>query len=114
MTTRLTPEQARAEMARHAGQQPETAVRKQIVQYLRTLGWDVTYHMAGPLSRKGFPDLTALRGGHTVYIEVKAGKGKLTDHQRHVQAEIESHGGDYIVAYGIDDVLRLGRTNGTT
>lgn len=111
MKPRMTPEQARVEMARHQGTQPETVVRKQIAQYLRTLGWDVTYHMAGPLSRKGFPDLTALKDGHTVYIEVKAGKGQLTEYQRNVKAEIESHGGEYIVARGIDDVMRLGRKN---
>lgn len=105
MSERLSSTEARALMAKTQAEQPETAIRKQIRDYLVVMGWDVTYHMAGPLSRKGFPDLTALKDGTTLYIEVKTAKGKLSDHQAKVKQAIESHGGTYIVARSVDDVM---------
>lgn len=109
MAERLTPEEARRLLAKSAGEQPETAIRRQVAQYLRTLGWDVTYHMAGPLSRKGYPDLTALRDGRVVFIEVKTAKGRLSGHQQAVREAIEGHGGEYRVVRCLEDVADLGR-----
>ena len=47
--------------------QTETYIRKSIMDALRYSGWDVTYHLQGIGSRKGFPDLTAMKDGRTVY-----------------------------------------------
>ena len=84
--------------------QPETHIRRAIVYILRLDGWDVTYHMQGPLSRKGFPDLTALKNGKTLYIEVKTETGKQSDYQKEFQRVCEAHGGTYILARGVKDV----------
>ena len=84
--------------------QPETYIRKSIVDILKLDGWDVTYHMQGPLCRKGFPDLTALKDGKTIYIEVKTPAGKQSAYQVAFQKVCEAHGGTYILARGVEDV----------
>ena len=84
--------------------QPETLIRRAIVQVLKLDGWDVTYHQQGPLCRKGFPDLTALKDGKTLYIEVKTKTGKQSAYQVDFQKACEAHGGTYILARGVEDV----------
>lgn len=99
---------SRALVAKSRGGQPETAIRRKIRDYLTLTGWFVVYHMQGPLSYRGFPDLTALKDGQTLYIEVKTGKGKLSAYQEQFKADCEAHGGTYIVARGIEDVIERG------
>jgi hypothetical protein len=106
VSDRVTLEEGRRLMAKAQSEQPETVIRRQIRDYLTTLGWLVVYHMQGPLSYKGFPDLTALREGRTVYIEVKTAKGKLSTHQRAFREACEGHGGQYVVARCIEDVAK--------
>ena len=48
--------------------------------------------------------MTAIKGGKTVYIEVKAPKGKLSEWQMDFQADIEARGGLYVVARSVEDV----------
>lgn len=84
--------------------QPETYIRRAITDLLKMDGWDVTYHMQGPLCRKGFPDLTALKDGKTLYIEVKTKTGKQSAYQVAFQKVCEAHGGTYILARGVEDV----------
>lgn len=107
MTERMTAAQARAELAKHDSQQPETAIRKQIVDYLRATGWMVVYHMQGPLSYKGFSDLTALKDGRVYFLEVKTAKGKLSEHQQRFAMDVAEHGGEYRVVRSLEDVVRL-------
>ena len=38
-------------------------------------------------------------------LEVKAPKGKQSDHQKEFQRKLEAAGGWYILAHGLDDVL---------
>ena len=84
--------------------QPETLIRRAIVQLLKLDGWDVTYHQQGPLCRKGFPDLTALKDGRTLYIEVKTKTGKQSAYQVEFQQICEAHGGTYVLARSVDDL----------
>jgi hypothetical protein len=44
--------------------------------------------------------------GQYVGIEVRAPKGKQSDHQKEFQKKLEDAGGKYILAYSLDDVLR--------
>lgn len=90
-------------------EQPETPIRKAITDYLRMNGWMVTRIVQSALSEPGIPDLVAIRGGHHVWIEVKAPKGRLSGHQERWLQDLEDHGGHYIVARGIDDVEHLCR-----
>lgn len=84
--------------------QPETYIRRAIKDILEADGWDVTYHQQGPLCRRGFPDLTALKDGKTLYIEVKTKTGRQSDYQIAFQRACESHGGTYILARGVEDI----------
>ena len=84
--------------------QPETLIRRSIVEILRMDGWDVTYHQQGPLCRKGFPDLTALKDGLTLYIEVKTQTGKQSAWQVEFEKICKAHGGTYVLARSVDDI----------
>jgi Holliday junction resolvase-like predicted endonuclease len=105
--TRTTPEEARRLVAKSRGKQPETAIRTQIREWLQWRGWDVTIHPQNVLSRKGFSDLTAVRHGETVYVEVKTPRGTQSDHQKAFQAAMESHGAKYLLARSVEDVEAL-------
>jgi Holliday junction resolvase len=87
--------------------QKETLIRREITDALRLAGWDVTYHLQGVGCRRGFPDLTAMRAGQTVYIEVKTEKGRQSEHQQIFQEICEAHGCTYILARSVNDVAEL-------
>lgn len=82
----------------------ETDIQNQIRDYLRMKGWFVIRHQQSMGSLKGLSDLSALKEGITIYIEVKTSKGYQSEYQKKFQQDIESHGGVYILARGIDDV----------
>jgi len=85
----------------------ETAIRKQIQDYLRWTGWFVYYNLAGLGSYPGLSDLVAVRGGRVVHIEVKTPKGVQSEKQKKFQRKLEAAGGEYILARGIEDVEHL-------
>ena len=80
--------------------QPESIVVSAVRSWLQRRGWDVTRHQQGMGSRKGFPDLTALREGRTVYIEVKTPFGKLSPYQEEFRDVCEAHGGTFVSPTG--------------
>ena len=94
-------------LAKAAGHQPESLILRQVREYLQLKGWDVTRHQQGPLCRRGFPDLTAIRDGRTIYIECKTATGRLSAHQEAFRDAIEAHGAEYIVARCLEDVVDL-------
>ena len=85
----------------------ETAVRRQIQDYLRWTGWFVYYNLAGLGSYPGLSDLVAVRDGRVVYIEVKTPKGVQSEKQKRFQRKLEAAGGEYVLARGIEDVEHL-------
>ena len=85
----------------------ETAVRRQIQDYLRWTGWFVYYNLAGLGSYPGLSDLVAVRGGRVVHIEVKTPKGVQSEKQKRFQRKLEAAGGTYLVARGVGDAERL-------
>ena len=82
----------------------ETDIQNQIRDYLRMKGWFVIRHQQSMGSLKGLSDLSALKDGITIYIEVKTSKGYQSDYQKQFQQDIESHGGVYILARSVEDV----------
>lgn len=54
----------------------------------------------------GSPDIIAVIDGIYVGIEVKAPNGKQSDHQKEFELKLQSAGGEYILAYSLDDVLQ--------
>ncbi len=86
----------------------EADIRRQVRDYLRIKGWFVFYHLAGLGSFPGLPDLQAVRGGRTVYIELKRPGGKQRPSQIEFQADLEAAGGEYILCRGIEDLEERG------
>ena len=84
--------------------QTESYILNQIRDILKMDGWDVTRHQQGLGSRRGFPDLTALKDGKTLYIEVKTPKGKQSPYQIEFERICKAHGGTYILARSINDI----------
>jgi hypothetical protein len=54
----------------------------------------------------GSPDIICVIKGQYVGIEVKAPKGKQSEHQKAFQQALEAAGGRYLLAYSPDDVIR--------
>lgn len=90
----------------------ETDILKAIRDFLRLNGWMVIRNHQSLGSQRGIPDLTAIRGGQVVWIEVKTPSGRLSEHQERFLAELEDHGGWYIVARGVEDVEHLASGGG--
>jgi len=86
---------------------PETAVKKQIKDYLNVYGWYCFPIFQGLGAHKGISDLIACKGGITLFIEVKTNKGKQSPHQKHFQDCIEQAGGIYILARSYIDIEKL-------
>ena len=57
---------------------------------------------------KGIPDIIAIKIGKFIGIEMKTETGKLSKEQADFARECVRHGGEYIVARSIDDVVRAG------
>ena len=85
----------------------ETDIQNQIRDYLRMKGWFVIRHQQSMGSLKGLSDLSALKDGITIYIEVKTSKGHQSQYQMQFQHDIEAHGGIYILARSIEDVADI-------
>lgn len=86
----------------------ENEIQSAIRDWLRWKGWFVIRHHQGLGCHKGLSDLTAIKDGRTVYIEVKKPRGVQSDDQLQFQAEIEAHGGLYVLAKSVADVEFLG------
>lgn len=92
-------------MSKQPGKVSESAILAQIRQYLRLTGWYVIRHQQGLGSHQGLSDLTAVRDGETIYVEVKAPNGRQSEGQVAFQRQIEAHGARYILARSLDDVI---------
>ncbi len=112
MAERMKAEQARALLAKHEGEQPHSALKRQVTDYLRVTGWFVFPVFQGapkvPVHiHKGISDLIAVKDGRVLFIEIKTGRDKLRPDQQKFRADIESHGGRYIEARCLEDVAGL-------
>ncbi|GAV21591.1 VRR-NUC domain-containing protein [Carboxydothermus pertinax] len=86
----------------------ERDIQALIKQYLQLKGWFVVKIHQSLGSYRGIADLYALKDGEHVWIEVKTPKGRTSKYQERFKEEIESHGGRYIVARGIEDLQKAG------
>lgn len=83
-------------------QMAEKDIRRAICDYLRTTGWMVIWNLQGLGCYLGMPDVTAVKDGITCFIEFKAQGGKQTERQVQFQADVEGHGGIYLLINGIE------------
>ncbi|MBP2635528.1 MAG: hypothetical protein H6Q72_1435 [Firmicutes bacterium] len=87
----------------------ETDIQNAIREYLLWNGWYVIRHHQSLGSLKGLSDLTAIKDGWTVYVEVKTPKGTLSEDQEKFRDNVIAHGGTYVVARSVEDVQFLCR-----
>lgn len=69
-------------------QQIQTKIKKKLEAY----GWTVVKLIK--TSMNGIPDLMCLKGGETMFIEVKTEKGTLAPLQKYVISELRNKGFD--------------------
>jgi len=86
---------------------PETAIKKQIKDYLNLYGWFCFPVLQGLGAMKGISDIIACKGGKTLFIEVKTQKGKQSVYQKHFQHCIEQAGGIYVLARSYMDLEKI-------
>ena len=108
-TIRPLRKNSRATKQPPAPHEKETAIQNRIRDFLRMHGWYVMRHQQSLGSLKGMSDLTAIKDGKTIYIEVKTPRGHQSQYQKDFQQEIENHGGTYILARGIEDVEQIAK-----
>lgn len=96
--------------ATSAGQKTtEGDILRAVRDFLRLHGWKVVRIHQSLGSERGIPDLVAIRGGKTVWIEVKTPNGRLSEYQERWLQDLEDHGGWWIVARSVEDVEHLAR-----
>lgn len=95
--------------APHRKLTPETTVKHTVCKALRNDGWFVPWLLqAGVGVYKGMADRVAIKDGRVVWLEFKRPKGgKLSEYQIAFQRDIQSHGGEYRVVRGLDDVADM-------
>ena len=89
---------------KHKKAPSETEIRGQLREFLEWQGWFVFYHLQGLGSYPGLPDLQAVKGGRTLYIEVKRPGGRQSTRQLKFQQELEAAGGTYVLARCLEDL----------
>lgn len=83
---------------------PENDVKKEIKDWLDIIGFFRYHNLQGLGSYPGTPDIVAVKDGHVLFIEAKAPGKKQSDNQIKFQDDLIEHGGDYVLAYGFEDV----------
>jgi len=74
---------------------PETSEKHAIRDYLRFKGWFVYHNLAGLGCFAGLTDLTAIRNGIVLQVEVKTEKGVQSQKQKDYEIEWKNQGGHY-------------------
>lgn len=82
----------------------ETALKKQIKDYLKLYGFFVFHIVQGLGAYKGIPDLCAVGYGLTLFVEVKTKKGRQSEYQKKFEDDIWTHGGHYILSKCCEDI----------
>ncbi len=83
---------------------PETAIKKEITQFLQYKNYFVFPILQSLGAYKGIPDLIACKNGATLFIEVKTVNGRQSEYQKHFQYCIEKAGCIYILARSSEDL----------
>ncbi len=66
----------------------EKDFQQRIIDRARALGWLVYHTHNSRRSTAGFPDLVLCRRGRTLFVEVKAEKGRLSEAQKEWWVEL--------------------------
>ena len=80
----------------------EAMTLHQVRSYLKALGVFYWRNHQSLASFKGLPDLEGVYRRQHFYIEVKAPKGKLSEHQEKFLVNVQNEGEKVFVAFGFD------------
>ena len=83
---------------------PETALKSAIKSYLQWNGWFVWHSLQGLGCYPGVADLTAIKEGRVLFIEVKTPRGRQSENQILFGNDVRTHGGTYKVVRSLDDI----------
>lgn len=83
----------------------ESAIQSKIIKHLSNEGWIVVKLIQTNMN--GIPDLMVLKGGRTLFIEVKSETGKLSDLQGHRIEQLHKQGFDAVVVRSLDEVKKI-------
>jgi Holliday junction resolvase len=83
----------------------ENQIQSGIRDFLRFKGWFVIRHQQSLGSHPGLPDLQAVKGGVTWWIEVKKPGGRLSLVQEKFRDSIQAAGGNWMVAMSVEDIV---------
>ena len=86
----------------------ETDIRRQVTDYLQLRQYFCFYVLQGLGAYKGIPDLIAAKDGRVLFIELKTARGRQSEHQKKFQADLEAHGGEYVLCRGVDELQKRG------
>lgn len=84
----------------------ETSILRAIRDTLRLKGWYVIRNQQSMGSHQGLADLIAIKDSVVLWIEVKAQNGYQSPYQKEFEQAISTHGGFYIIAKSVDNVLK--------
>ena len=89
--------------------QPETIIRREVKEALQASGWYCITNFQGVGSFRGLSDLTILKGGKVIFLEIKtpSPKSKQSPDQVQFQRICESHGVEYRIARDVADISDL-------
>ena len=86
----------------------EADIRRQVRDYLHAKNWFVFHILQGLGAYRGISDLIAVKDGRVLFIELKTARGRQSQHQVKFQADIEAHGGEYVLCRGVDELQKRG------
>lgn len=84
----------------------EREVVAQFRDWCKYNGWYVIRNQQNIGSHKGLSDFTIIKRGVVIFVELKGDGGRLSEAQKKFQENIESAGGNYIVAYTIEEAAK--------
>jgi len=85
---------------------------KAITNYLEALGWWVCKLAGGMYQRPGLPDLIACKAGRMIAVEVKTGRGKLSQQQKSELERLAAAGCFAVVVSCVDNLEEMLLTAG--
>lgn len=91
--------------------QTENQIQSAIRDYLKWHDWYVIRNQQSLGSLKGLADLTAIKGGRVLWVEVKTPRGRQSVYQMDFEAAIKAHGGEYLLTDSVDGVEEYLRGN---
>jgi Holliday junction resolvase len=93
------------------GVTPEGKIKAEIREYLDKTGWYAfnvaQFNKKGYKIHGGISDLIAIKNGQVLFIEVKTPTGTLLESQVEFSREIVEHGGKYVIARSVEDLMEI-------